>query len=1175
MNQNFKSNLWKKIAKYLLLVLGIFIFPPAIPQDYVSELNETNGMSYSLDKVLERLEGIHKVSFFYEPVIIQKKIVQLDMNSLEKETLSKSLEKIFTNLDLECTKINDEVYVIFDEGDKVKKSKYLDKLPVQEKNPVARNTGEEMKLQKLTSQNKATVKQEGSVSGVVTDIDGVPLPGVNIVIKSTQQGTVTDINGKYTIDASEGNTLVFSYIGMLSEEAKVQSSNVIDIQLVPDLMGLEEVIVVGYGSIKKSDLTGVVSTVKSEEIRKLAVPTIEQAIQGQAAGVYATRMSGEPGKGAKIYIRGAGSINNTDPLWVVDGIPTEAGNTLDMSEVESIEILKDASAAAIYGARAANGVILVTTKRGEKGKPKVNFNAYYGINTPLNLPELADAYEYSKLNVEAYLNAGRTPKEIYTKVAMGDTVPTHNTDWMDVMFRNGSIENYNFNVSGGGDFVSYYASADYLREEGTHIGSHFERISVVLNTDYKLSDRITIGESLNLIQTEFDPKEIADEKFLRVNPFMPVWADSVSHPWEPYGTLPKDEYGMDEPNHYGIENVNVKSDKWYKVRGSLFANVEILPSLTWRTTVGGLISLRNNYYYQKRYDLTPYVNNRDKLEREFEDNRDYIANSVLTYDKDFGEHSLSLMAGYEAQKIFGTKAKAIGEDFPEGVVIFDQSNALLRNVSGEEREPERWYSQFGRVNYGYANKYLITFNLRRDGSSKFGSNYRYGVFPSFSAAWRITEEPFMVGLSQLMNLKLRGGYGVLGNANIKNFVFLSNVRSDRLYYTWGGPGDNAYLQSGAHPNTFANEDIRWEKLFTSNVGFDMGLFQNRVLITSDFYVKNTKDMLIEVALPLTAGLGREGTTFINLGEVKNSGVELEILYKDRRGDLSYSLGLNGAYNKNEVLKLNEDDIIIAGKYGIARTEVGYPIGYFSGYEIEGTWGTTRADTLAIMQMLGITDPIRYSPASKTGPGDFIYKDRGRYDESGRFVAEPDSAITEADKTMIGNPWPKFVFGGTLSAEYRNFDFTLFVQGVMGMEIANFLKIHSENIWGDWGTTPRAFDRWTPDNQTDNRPRLTYNDPNRNLSNPSTYFIENGSYLRLKNLQLGYTLPLSLTERMKISNLRLYASIQNLLTFTKYTGIDPEVFGGEAEGEKKNTYKNIDEGSYPQSRTYQFGIQVGF
>jgi TonB-dependent starch-binding outer membrane protein SusC len=846
------------------------------------------------------------------------------------------------------------------------------------------------------SDNLDLMVQSQPVSGrVLASGTNEALIGVTIFEMGTTNGAVTNENGEFAIVVSgPASQLRISYVGYQTEFITVGEQRSINVLLNPDVQAMDEVVVVGYGVQRKSDLTGSVESIKTEDMQRLAVPSVAEALQGRASGVFATRTSGAPGADASIYIRGPGSVNNTAPLWIIDGLPSSAGNHLDISDIESIEILKDASAAAIYGARAANGVILVTTKRGKKGKPKINFSSSYGIAQPLNLPDLVDSKSFSTLRHESYRNGNFQAglDQVYTRIVNNpDTILPINTDWMDVLYKNGATQNYNLDFSGGNEFSNFFISFGYFAEEGTYINTYFERFTATLNSDHNIANWITVGQSLNLAQTKGSGRHMSYSAGLRVNPFMEVLMDSADHPYTPYGVLPQ-EYGFVGPNPFGVEDINDQVGTNYSVRGNVYFDIKPIKGLSWRTTLGGSMGLGNNRHYTERYDLG-YT-----LSREFDRlavsqglGFGFTGNSILNYQFSVSKHDIEIMAGAEIQDSKGDNYNMIGEDFRDGLIIFNQSDPLTRSLTGNKSTPTRWSSQFGRVNYSFDGKYLFTFNVRRDGSSIFSPGNRIGIFPSFSAGWKVTEESFMESLASVMDLKLRFGYGGVGNPSVAPFAYFSQYTGNQIYYVFGGN-----LMTGVIPSVFGVGDLRWETIYTTNFGIDLYLLDYRLSITNDFYIKDTRDMLIYIDLPINAGMGTGGSTAINAGNIRNIGNDLNVQYRDQAGQLKYNIGGNFSFNRHKVQDLVDQEINM-GELSQFKTIAGEPMSFYEGYQVEGIWGEDEIDQIIefLIRNNKLSNPDNYSRHNHTAPGDLKFKD-----------INGDGLIDDDDRVNIGNPWPK-------------------------------------------------------------------------------------------------------------------------------------------------------------------------
>jgi TonB-dependent starch-binding outer membrane protein SusC len=1048
-----------------------------------------------------------------------------------------------------------------------------------------------------------------NITGTVSDAStGEPIIGVNIVIEGTITGTISDAMGNYMLEViNEEAVLSFSYMGYQSQNIKVAGKTIINVSLVAEVKGIEEIVVIGYGTQKRSDLTGVVSKIDVEDLQKLSSPSVDQALQGQASGVYVTRNSGAPGDAAKIYIRGQGSINNTDPLWIIDGIKSTAGSNFNMNDVESIEILKDASAAAIYGVEAANGVILVTTKRGKKGDPKVSFSTYYGQNSPMNLPALLNTKDFAdvKNEIRDLSNKSRIPR-----IADPDNLPNISTNWFDEIFSPAPMFNADLSVSGGNEKMNFYLSGNYYNEKGTMINTDYNRVCLRANSDFKILKKVKLGESLlfsrSIYTPFFNPEDPANRNDLtdlvRGIPTMPAYDKTNIYGGYGYADPVIDEFQGDNP--LAAIAANDYTTKNYSLRATVSVEWEILKNLHLKASGGNNLNFIYNYLYRAPFFYgTHLFDPAAELRQSEEQINELIGNMTLTYSTTIAKHSITAMAGIEAQKIDGNYFYAKGKEFAGGLIILDAGKQTNKDNGGSITDLDRSESQFGRINYAYNDKYLFTFNVRRDGSSKFGSNERWGIFPSFSGGWNIHKESFMSDVKMISGLKLRGGWGKLGSNRIPSYLSNDVYFTSPLYYILGS---SQFLVEGASLSKFPNKAVKWEEINTIDVGVDIGLFANQIQFTVDYYQKNTKDMLIPVKLPPSAGFtygydaGDESDVAqdpsLNIGAIHNDGIEFSLIWNKKVNDFEFSLSGNLSYNENKVIQLNKNQVIATGnmtKQGtslVSRIEAGYPIAYFYGLKDDGIFQSQEdvdAANLHARELALEAEKLKNPGSTKTiddfknvfyqfagtSPGDLKRQDIASIDALGNIVPIPDGRITDADKTIIGNPWPKWIYGIGINLKWKSFDLYLFAQGVEGRDVFNCFKYYLENAGssdGNYGTG--ILNSWRPTNTNTNVPRLTSSDPNKNGSTVSTRYVEDGSYFRLKNLQFGYSIPSTWASKVHIERLRIYISGQNLLTYTKYSGSDPEFSTNE---ENNNTSKGLDRGYYPQTISFMAGLQLDF
>lgn len=1007
----------------------------------------------------------------------------------------------------------------------------------------------------ITPKDKS-VDQQKSITGTVTDENGESLPGVTVMVKGTTSGTVTNIDGRFEIMVSgEVPVLLFSFVGMKAQEIEVNGRNQINVVLKSSSVDMDEVVVIGYGSLKKSDLTGSISSVKSDEFENQPVSSLAEALQGKASGVYVTKGSGAPGAGVDIIIRGASSINGLGPLYIVDGVKSGTGNNFNMSDVESIEILKDASSAAIYGVEAAGGVILVTTKKGKSGdKMHIDFNMYYGSRNAVGLPKL--------LNSEEYIRARKIMGVEYESWNQSP----YDTDWMDELYSSATEQKYDLSISGGNEISTYYISSGYLKEEGILIENQFERYTLRINSDHKLAKNLTLGQTLYINKTKKNPNTTIQLPYRSI-PMMDVYDDTRQGGW---AAVPD---GFQGGNKVGTAQSSVYNNNGWGMEGNFYIDWKIIDGLNLRASAGGYMGGYDNSRFRLKYDYGIIKNDVGKLQKSQSRNERMITNAVLTYDKTFGKHSVKAMAGWEAQKSNYSSVSGRTEGFPvEYTPSFN-----LSTQSATDRYARGWYSeatqlaQFGRLNYNYNGKYLLQATVRRDGTNKFIDDNRWGVFPSVSGAWKISEESFFKdNVNWIDLLKLRAGWGILGSTGaVGSFLYQTTYSTINVHSF-----DGSTAVTGWGVSKFPNTDIRWEEVTSTNIGFDLGMFNNRFSFSADFYDKQTTDMIYKVSLPPSAGLGQHnlggfGAT-INIGKISNRGFEFETGWADNVGKLNYSVSANASFNKNKVIQIGEEgSYIYEGgatwmNGSISRTEDGLPMGQFYGYIADGIF-QTDAEAQASAQ-----------PDARAG--DLIYRDINGKDENGDLSGKPDNKIDDADKTQLGNPWPKCFYGLNINVEYKGFDLRAFFQGQAGVELFNTTKGIRQSFYADWNTTSEIFNtsKFGNDNITSLPSTYQVNDageilrdPNGNYKNVSSYFIENGSYLKLKDLQIGYTLPQHISSVALLSNARIYISGSNLFTITKYTGIDPELGGGVRSRGIETEYL------YPKTRFISVGLNLKF
>lgn len=1041
-------------------------------------------------------------------------------------------------------------------------------------------------LKKATKivEKPAPEKKSNRITGIITDEQNQTVIGANVIVNGSTIGTITDVNGFYSIEVPENGQLKISYIGYQTKIVDVsKGKGIVNVSIYPSEEVLEELVVVGYGSQKKSDVTGSIAQVKSTQIENTVSADIASSLQGKVSGVYIMNSGGQAGSGVDIQIRGVTSLSSTSdgknvsPLWIIDGVPGDA-NTVNMNDVENIDIIKDGTAAAIYGVKAAAGVILVTTKRGTgQKKPKLSFNTYTGLSSAWRLPEMLNSDQYITLKNEQWATSA---KGVPIGLSMDSIGKYPTTNWMKEMFRQGKVQNYDLNISGSTETSNYYIGGTYFKNEPSFIDNSLERYSFRINSDYKIAKWIKIGESLSFLYSKENPVG-ADAVYLnsifRTPPMMPVY-DEKNQPGG-YGYVDAKSIGdYDGENPMTMQLTNRSMNYQNKLSGNAYATVYILPGLSVTGTFAGDFSFDNSKTVSLPYYLAENKNHATTdITVRFGIGWSMLFNVYANYVKDFGQHNINLTAGYEASQYAGSNLTGSGLDAKYGLLVLDQTNPDERNSGGGEWLG-RSISQFGRFTYQYAGKYVVQTVVRRDGSDKFGPLNRYGVFPSVSFAWKLSEENFIKNIPVISFLKLRGGYGINGNDNIDQYQYESYMAGAKVY-PYGTSSTVVNYSSIAASTKMANPYIQWERSRQFDCGLELGLFKNALFINVEPYLKSSDMMLFNKPLPLSSGLADYNqyspTQVINTGNISNRGMDISVTYKGNIGKFHYSVGGNISTFKYTVDKLADDNPILespvlAAGEKVSRTTVGQSSGYFYGYQCDGIFQTpeqvdeynNNARAIAKEQNPDLTPgqlSAIYYNSSNTAPGDLIYRDLNN-----------DGKITSDDRVKIGSPWPAATYGLQVTADYKGIDLKIASAGIYDRDVFNASKASMYQFSSyDYSTTTLALTRWTPENHSTTNYRIDGTDPNQNMSKPSSWYIEDGSFFRIKNVELGYTVPTVLTNKVGISRFRLYMSGQNLLTFTKYTGFDPEFGIGNA------IRSGVDNGSYPQSKIYTMGLQVEF
>ena len=978
--------------------------------------------------------------------------------------------------------------------------------------------------------------QERTVSGTVADKTGLPVIGAAVIdAQNRTSGTLTDLDGNFSLNVSSGTSLEISFMGYKTVTVPVGDNDFLSVTLEDDTEFLDEVVVVGYGTVRKRDLTGAVSSVGNRDLKDSPVTNVGQALQGKVSGVYIVDAA-KPGDNVSIKIRGLGTINDSDPLVVIDGVPTDLGlSSLNTADIDRIDVLKDASATAIYGSRGANGVVMVTTKRGSTGEGKVNVSANWAMQNVAYVPEMLNAAEYAAYSNDM-LSAGglATNPQWSNPASLGE-----GTDWLDEMFRTGFMQNYTVSYSGGNEKAHYYVSGGFMDQQGTVKTIGYRRFTfqnnndaqvlkwlkftnnITFSTDTKTGGSYSVTDAMNALPTQ--PLKNADGSWSgpEGNAY---WYGDIRNP---IGTLYTNENKTSGYNFLANISAEITFTKWLKFKSTFGYDAKL-----W---------FNDNMTYAYPYKPTPV----EETTRYQDSNKafTYLWDNYLTFDHTFkGKHYLNIMAGTSAQwnrnsAFNGTKGGFLFDDVHE----FD--NGTSTKALGGSSSDWAMFSFMARANYSYDDRYLLTVTFRRDGSSRFGPHHRWGNFPSASAAWRISQEPWFPGRNDgnfvINDLKLRAGYGVTGNDKIGSYAYIQTYNTGAYIF-----GDDVVTTLMA--KTMANPSIHWEEVQQANIGIDLSLWNSRLTLSLDGYIKNTTDMLVKAAIPITSGYEDTSTTYTNAGKVSNKGFELTlntVNFEGAGGGFRWATSMTATFNRNKIVSLNSDTPLYQNETGgayITMQRNGLPINVFYGYVTDG-----------IFQTQAEVNSHAFQEAS-TAPGDIRFKDLNN-----------DGVINENDRTVIGDPNPDWLFSMVNTFSWKGFDLSVYLQGVAGNDIFNANSISNEGMSSAHNQTASVKYRWVGYGTSTVMPRAVYGDPNHN-ARISDRFVEDGSYLRLKNITLSYTFPAKWTQRISVDNARIYLSCENVATLTRYSGFDPEV-----------GINGIDGNRYPISRTFSLGVNFNF
>lgn len=1013
---------------------------------------------------------------------------------------------------------------------------------------------------------QSTIRAQ-TVKGTVSDESGKPIQAASVLIKGTTRGTVTDKNGDFSITASPGNVLVISSLGFITKEVSLNDEKSIAITLTPTNAELSTVVVVGYGTQKRTEVTGAISTVSGKVVNELPVVSVQQALQGRVPGLSVTN-NGSPGTSPLVSIRGISTISySTNPLYVIDGFPTGDLSTFDTRDIQSVDVLKDAAAAAIYGSRATNGVIMITTKKGSRdGRMHVSLDSYYGIQdvtqrlsllNPTQFDQYAIAYRGEKVGRRQEPWAS---KPIYQGAT--NTYGNNVTNWQDEYFKQGAMTSTNIGLSGGNDISRFYASAGYLDQTGTTPTVGYKRYNFRINSEHKIGSVFTFGENLYAAYGDqaYDNNETQTRSNLvnviKMMPYMPVYDPTTTDGFRGVNSVLD---GGDPTNP--IEDAKVKNPgnrTTTKIFGTAYLEVKFTNWLKFRSTYGLDYANGLDYRFSPIFNDSGTINGSSAILATITNNRSIstvqLATQQLTFDKNFGDHHVTATAvfEYQGQRIHNENANG-NQSSNDLKTLNNASNTFVQTLKAENSI----ISYIGRVNYDFKGKYLLSGAIRRDGLSVWAPGKKWQTFPSGSIGWRIDQEDFMKNQSKISELKLRAGYGLTGlnGTNLGNYPWLVTVSANSAYYPFGN-----VLTSGPASSIQAlgNTDLEWEKTKQLNIGLDLGILQNAFTLSAEYYQRKTDNLILAVPLPPSLGF-LSPTVNQNIASMSNNGFEIQLGYNDRVGDFQWNALGNISFIKNKVLSLapgvpnieSGSDVDLTEGYNVTNTAPGHPVQSFYGWVVEGIFQDSAAIKKHATQTKG------------TGPGDLMFKD-----------LNGDGKIDNNDRTFLGSFIPKFSYSLNLGASYKSFGLTVFFQGVQGNKIYNALRTTTEGMVRFFNAGTRVLDAWTPSNTNTNVPRAASSDPNQN-ARPSTRFLEDGSYLRLKNVMLSYTVPekaLQSITKGVVNNFRIYISAQNILTFTKYTGYDPEV-GNRVPSSTLNN--GIDYAVYPQPKSYQVGINVNF
>ncbi len=1136
-----KKNLLRRIVSFSkhtfrvfivqLLCIQVLFANPTISQDLTDYKVRLSVKDASLLEVLKELESQTDFDFAYNQQVQNTAFkITLDIS----DNLRNALKAIADQCEFDFQRVNQSIYVTKSEG----------------------------------SSGKVIAQIDREISGVVIDArKNEPVIGATIIIKGTTKGTVTNIDGTFTLNVpDDSNELEVSYLGYQSRTVTIGNQSELTVYLQEEEGVLEEVVVLGYDSQKKKDLTGAVSTVNAEELKSLPTASVETMLSGRAPGVQVLSDNG-PGGNVTVRIRGFGTVNNNDPLYIIDGTPVTNGlNTINPQDIESIQILKDAAASSIYGSRAANGVVIITTKKGNSEETAVTFDAYAGLQQTFNLPRMLNAQQYGDMLWKAFENDGRTPSsDVYGSDVNGpqipqwlneeQTLPSGDTDWVNEIFRTAPIQSYNLTLSKGNEHGSQVLTVGYFNQEGVIKYTGFDRYSARFNADYKVKDILQVGHNFNASLTKTN--DVGTNSALgsiiysayRFPSIVPVYDINGE-----FGGNPLNDGSNPLGNLYRAKD-NTKNR--IKLMGNVFADVRIAEGLNFRSNLGLDYESYNQRAFSPLYDEILAQNVVNGLSDNSSFYYQLAWTNTLSYSKILGEGTLDVLLGQESIENYFEGRSASRQEY-----LYEDENFHYLNYGTENQQNSGYASKwnllsfFGKVNYNLKDKYLFSATVRNDGTSRLVNN-KWDVFPAFSAGWRISNEDFWDLGTNVDELKVRASWGQAGNQQVPSYSTLASFQNNITYSNYGIDGSQESVAIGLVETRVANSGLNWETTTQSGIGVDLSMFGEKLQFTADYYNKVTDNLLIYAPIPTTYGGTNDGT-WINGGKMRNRGFELGTKYNGSTGDLFYTIGLNYSFYKNKLVEL-ADGVEYLGipssslhsvNFGqeISRTFLGQPIGTFYGYE-----------SLGIFQNQAEVDAHGVQPDAQ--PGDLIFRD-----------INGDGVLDADDRTAIGSPHPKAIIGFTTNFYYKGFDLGLFFNGALGHQIYNFTKYNNTFFnQSAYNKSVEVLDAWTTENTGSDIPRLSLDDSNQNIR-PSSYYLEKGSYFKLNNIQVGYTLP---NFKGSDTEIRIYGQASNLFTITSYSGMTPEVGLQNYSSSNRNLDIGVDRGIYPPSRTFMLGFNVKF